>query len=108
MGSSTIHQGTQEDSGSPVHLLTGRQTSERAVGPEEPANLPQTPLAAAREDMESANLGKYPVMGENSGLPKKKKIQKAVRKKKHVFAHSGESKRNSASAAPSLDDTARG
>ena len=84
MGSSTIHQGTQEDSGSPVHLLTGRQTSERAVGPEEPANLPQTLLAAAREDMESANLGKYPVMGENSGLPKKKKkkIQKAVRKKK--------------------------
>lgn len=81
MGSSTIHQGTQEDSCSPVHLLIGRQTSERAVGPEEPANLPQTLLAAAREDTESANLGKYPVMGENSGLPKKKRFRKRLGKK---------------------------
>ncbi|KAI4543478.1 hypothetical protein MG293_006272 [Ovis ammon polii] len=53
-------------------LSQGRQTSEKAVGPEEPANLPQTLLAVAREDVESANLGKYPVMEENSGLQKKK------------------------------------
>lgn len=100
VGSRTIHQGTQEDSCLPVHLLTGRQTSEKAVGPEEPANLPQTLLAVAREDVESANLDKYPVLEENSGLLKKK-IQKAVRKQTHEFAHSGENKRNSASAAPS-------
>ena len=77
------------------------QTLVRAMGPGEPAILPQTLLPVAREDLESADLGKYPKMRENllkSSLPKRR-FQHAVRKKLYEFVHSGEGKRNFARAA---------
>lgn len=84
-----------------MQLVIVRQTSVRTVGPPEPANLPQTLLAVAREDLESADLGKDPTTKENllkSRLPKRR-FQHVIRKKKYKFAHGGEGKKNFSSVA---------
>ena len=80
VGPSTRYQGTQEESRPPVHLVIGRQTSIRAAGP---------PLAA-KETLESTDVGKYPRMKKilwKSSLPEGRFWQtiEVKNKQKRVF-----------------------
>lgn len=61
-GSSTIHQGTQEQWVPFVHQVTGRQTSVLAVEPAGPANWLQPLLAMVHEHLENSDLGSLPQM----------------------------------------------
>lgn len=43
-----------------VHLAKGRQTFVQSANQQELVNLPQHPLAAVEENLESADLGSHP------------------------------------------------
>ena len=60
VGSSTIHQNTQEESHPPVHLVIGGQVLVGVMELAKPANLPQPLSTVVGGNMEYEDLGRYP------------------------------------------------
>lgn len=64
MGSSTIHQGTPEESCPPVHQVIGKVTSELAAKPAVAVKWLQPFLAAVQEHLENSDRGSHTQMRE--------------------------------------------